>query len=51
MLSMAEKLNETVADKAEIDADILKQLSYTAAGELSPMAALFGGVVGQEVSS
>lgn len=29
--------------------DVLHKLSFTAAGELSPMAAMFGGVVGQEV--
>ena len=27
---------------------MIQQLAYTAAGDLSPMAALFGGVVGQE---
>lgn len=29
--------------------DVLQKLSFTAAGELSPMAAMFGGIVGQEV--
>ena len=29
--------------------DVLHKLSFTAAGELCPMAAMFGGVVGQEV--
>lgn len=29
--------------------DVLRKLSFTAAGELSPMAAMFGGIVGQEV--
>lgn len=48
-VSIAEKLNETAADKAEIDDAVLKALSFTASGELSPMAAFFGGVVGQEV--
>lgn len=48
-VSIAEKLNETAADKAEIDEAVLKALSFTASGELSPMAAFFGGVVGQEV--
>ena len=28
--------------------DVLSKLSWTAAGELSPMAAIFGGIVGQE---
>jgi hypothetical protein len=44
-----EKVNEAAKDKVDIDADVLKVLAYTAAGELSPMAALFGGLVGQEV--
>lgn len=29
--------------------DVLRKLSLTAAGELSPMTAMFGGIVGQEV--
>ena len=29
--------------------DVLYKLSYTAAGQISPMAAMFGGIVGQEV--
>ena len=28
--------------------EVLAKLSWTAAGELSPMAAIFGGIVGQE---
>ena len=48
-VDLAEKINEAAKDKAEIDADIIKKVSYTAAGELSPMAATLGGIVGQEV--
>ena len=29
--------------------EILQKLSFTAGGELNPMTAMFGGVVGQEV--
>jgi len=29
--------------------DVLRKLAYTSSGEISPMAAMFGGVVGQEV--
>ena len=29
--------------------EVLRKLSYTASGEISPIAAMFGGVVGQEV--
>ena len=49
LVELAEKINEAAKDKAEIDADIVKRVSYTAAGELSPMAATLGGIVGQEV--
>ncbi len=33
---------------AELDSKVVESLAHTAAGELSPMAALFGGIVGQE---
>ncbi len=49
LVELAEKINEAAEDKAEIDADIVKKVAYTAAGELSPMAATLGGIVGQEV--
>ena len=49
LVELAEKVNAAAKDKAEMDADILKTFSYTAAGELSPMAATLGGIVGQEV--
>ena len=38
-----------IAVQAELDYSVLEKLAYTAAGEVSPMAALFGGIVGQEV--
>ena len=49
LVALAEKANETAKDKAEIDADIVRKVAFTAAGELSPMAATLGGIVGQEV--
>lgn len=49
MVGLAERINEAAKDKADIDADIIKKFSYTAAGDLSPMAATLGGIVGQEV--
>lgn len=49
LLALAEKANEAAKDKAEIDADIVRKVAFTAAGELSPMAATLGGIVGQEV--
>lgn len=49
LVDLAEKVNEAATDKADMDADIVKTFAYTAAGELSPMAATLGGIVGQEV--
>ena len=36
-------------DKTELDEKLIKELSYQARGDLSPMAALFGGLAAQEV--
>ena len=36
------------SDVEELDKDVLRQLAWTAGGDLSPMAAIFGGIVGQE---
>ncbi|KAL8953371.1 MAG: hypothetical protein Q9222_000748 [Ikaeria aurantiellina] len=36
-------------DKVELDEKIIRELSYQAQGDLSPMAALFGGLAAQEV--
>ena len=49
LVRMAEGINASSAEKAGVDEKVLQALAYTAAGELSPMAAFFGGVVGQEV--
>ena len=49
LVALAERANEAAKDKAEIDADIVRKVAFTAAGELSPMAATLGGIVGQEV--
>ena len=35
--------------EVELDEKVIKELSYQARGELNPLAALFGGVVAQEV--
>lgn len=51
LVALAENVNVAAKDKAELDADILKRVAYTAAGDLSPMAATLGGIVGQEVRS
>ncbi|KAJ3125565.1 SPS-sensor component ptr3 [Nowakowskiella sp. JEL0407] len=49
VLSIAEKINNSDAEPIELNNDLLKEISYQATGDLSPMAALFGGLVGQEV--
>lgn len=49
VIKLAEAINEKAKQKAELDHSVLEKLAYTAVGEISPMAALFGGIVGQEV--
>lgn len=51
MINLAKLINGTasVVARCEIDEDIIKKLSSTALAQLNPMAAMFGGVVGQEV--
>ncbi|RUP12667.1 hypothetical protein BC936DRAFT_139798, partial [Jimgerdemannia flammicorona] len=46
---LAHRINETLQDKAELDEKLIKQLSYQASGDLSPMVAVFGGLIAQEV--
>lgn len=48
LIKLAEKVNERQSSKVELDHKVIEQLAYTAEGDLSPMAALFGGIVGQE---
>ncbi|KAK9812201.1 hypothetical protein WJX73_003893 [Symbiochloris irregularis] len=49
VVAAAQKLNAKAGQGAEqLDEALLKKLAWTAAGELSPMAAVFGGIVGQE---
>jgi len=43
------RINETLQDKAELDEKLIKQLAFQASGDLSPMVAVFGGLVAQEV--
>lgn len=49
VIELAKQVNEAAAEKAELDEDVLRKLAHSATGELGPMAALLGGVVGQEV--
>ena len=46
---MAQAINAAAEQKAEIDEDVLRLLAFGASADLNPMAAMFGGVVGQEV--
>ncbi|KAI4165391.1 MAG: hypothetical protein LQ342_000799 [Letrouitia transgressa] len=45
----AQALADQGNDKVELDEKLLRELSYQAQGDLSPMAALFGGLAAQEV--
>eukprot|EP00199_Chlamydomonas_sp_CCMP681_P000060 CAMPEP_0119109006 /NCGR_PEP_ID=MMETSP1180-20130426/16736_1 /TAXON_ID=3052 ORGANISM="Chlamydomonas cf sp, Strain CCMP681" /NCGR_SAMPLE_ID=MMETSP1180 /ASSEMBLY_ACC=CAM_ASM_000741 /LENGTH=1022 /DNA_ID=CAMNT_0007094699 /DNA_START=109 /DNA_END=3180 /DNA_ORIENTATION=- len=51
VVALTKSINEALpeADRATIDEDVLRVLSHSAGGEMGPMAALFGGLVGQEV--
>ncbi|PRW20689.1 Ubiquitin-activating enzyme E1 2 isoform A [Chlorella sorokiniana] len=49
LVAQAKSINDAAADKAELDEGVLRKLARTAAASLNPMAAMFGGVVGQEV--
>lgn len=49
LISLAKEINEASADKIDLDETVLRLLAHNASGEISPMAAMFGGMVGQEV--
>ena len=49
MLTAAKSINDSSKDKVELDDDLVLKLAHTAAAVISPMAAMFGGMVGQEV--
>lgn len=49
VVEAAKKFAEAEKLEIEIDEKLLRELSYQAAGDLSPMAAFFGGIVAQEV--
>ncbi|CAG8452464.1 12540_t:CDS:10 [Ambispora gerdemannii] len=49
LFKLANSINDQLEDKAEFDEKLIKQLAYGAAGDLSPMVAVFGGLVAQEV--
>lgn len=49
VLKLAQEIADKVEDKPELDEKIIKELSYQARGDLSPMAAFYGGLAAQEV--
>ncbi|KAI9679243.1 MAG: E1 ubiquitin-activating protein [Caeruleum heppii] len=49
VLRLAQGIASRAEDKLELDEKLLRELSYQAQGDLSPMAALFGGLAAQEV--
>eukprot|EP00775_Hariotina_reticulata_P006408 gene6408-6639_t len=49
LLELVNNLASKAADKAEVDEAIVRKFASGASGELNPMAAMFGGFVGQEV--
>ncbi|KAH7134240.1 hypothetical protein EDB81DRAFT_94304 [Dactylonectria macrodidyma] len=49
VLGAAKKFAEDEGMEIELDEKLLKELSYQATGDLSPMAAFFGGATAQEI--
>jgi ubiquitin-activating enzyme E1 len=49
VLKIAKSITSQEEDHLTLDEKILKELSYQARGDLSPMAAFFGGLAAQEV--
>jgi len=49
VLNIAKEINSSSPNPVDIDDNLIKELSYQSRGDLSPMAALFGGLVAQEV--
>jgi ubiquitin-activating enzyme E1 len=49
VLGAAKKFAEEEKIEVEFDEKLLKELSYQAQGDLSPMAAFFGGIIAQEI--
>jgi len=49
VLKLARDIAGKSVDKPELDEKIIKELSYQARGDISPMAAFYGGLAAQEV--
>jgi ubiquitin-activating enzyme E1 len=48
VIALAKDINEKSL-KAELKEDVIRQLAYGARGDISPMAAVLGGITGQEI--
>ena len=49
VLKFAQELAGSGEEKVELDEKVIKELSYQARGDLSPLAAFYGGLAAQEV--
>ncbi|KAF2083570.1 putative poly(A)+ RNA transport protein [Saccharata proteae CBS 121410] len=49
VLQTAQRLASKADEPVELDPKLIKELAYQACGDLSPMAAVFGGLAAQEV--
>ncbi|KAF9365135.1 SPS-sensor component ptr3 [Mortierella sp. NVP85] len=49
VFALANGINNKATEKAELDEALIRELSYQAVGDLSPMVAVIGGTVAQEV--
>lgn len=49
VVELTRAINEAAAEKAEVDEEVVARFASGSSGELNPMCAMLGGVVGQEV--
>lgn len=49
VMKLAQEIAKQDGEEVELDEKIIKELSYQARGDISPMAAFFGGLAAQEV--
>ena len=51
LIELTKAINEQMAEaaRANLDEAVVRKLAHSATGELNPMAAMFGGIMGQEV--
>jgi ubiquitin-activating enzyme E1 len=49
VLNLVNEFNGKLEEKVELNEGLIKKLAMTSAGDLSPMAATFGGIIAQEI--